>query len=90
MQNKSDHEKNLRDSKKYHNEENLPIGFKQAIEIARKFLEQYHSTVIPKTAFLYKKRWLVVLEVGLSKDDIMEVTVDAKTGQILGYTHYLG
>jgi uncharacterized membrane protein YkoI len=89
MQNKSDHEKNPYDSKKHHDEENLPVGFKQAIEIARKFLGQYHSTVIPKTAFLHKKRWLVVLEIGLSIDDIMEVTVDAKTGQILGYTHYL-
>ena len=84
MRNQSDHEKKLSDE-----ENNLPVGNKKAIEIARKFLEQYHSPVIPKTAFLQKKRWFIALEVGLSKDDIMEVVVDAKTGQILGYTHYL-
>ncbi len=85
MRNQHDHEK------KHHDQEHgLPVGYMRAIDIARKFLEQYHSTVIPKNAFLQKKRWFVALEVGLSKDDMMEVAVDAETGQILGYTHYLG
>lgn len=66
----------------------FPIGKRKATEIARKFLEQYHSPVIPKNAVLDKKRWFVSLEVGMSKDDFMEVAVDAETGKILGYTHY--
>lgn len=66
------------------------IERKKAIDIARKFLEQYHSPVIPKTALLDKNRWFVSLEVGLSKDDYMEVVIDAETGKILGYNHYLG
>ena len=70
------------------NREFLPIGKKKAIEIARKFLEQYHSLVIPKNAVLDKKRWFVSLEVGMSKDDFMEVVIDAETGKILGYTHF--
>lgn len=72
------------------NPESMPIGQRKATEIARKFLEQYHSPVIPKNAILHKKRWFVSLEVGLSRDDFMEVVIDAKTGKILGYNHYFG
>ena len=68
----------------------LPVGRRKATEIARKFLEQYHSPVIAKTALLHKKRWFVSLEVGLSADDFMEVVIDAETGKILGYNHYFG
>ncbi|HJT09841.1 MAG TPA: hypothetical protein VJ771_03580 [Candidatus Nitrosotalea sp.] len=59
----------------------------QAVIIARKFLIQYHSPVIFKSACLNEKTWDVSLEVGLLKDDIIVVRVDATTGKILGYDH---
>lgn len=74
----------------YNKESDLSIGRRKATEIARKFLEQYHSPVIAKTALLHKKRWFVSLEVGLSANDFMEVVIDAETGKILGYDHYFG
>ncbi len=85
MQNGLDQKENPYDKK-----QTFSIGQRKATEIARKFLEQYHSPVIPKSALLNKKRWFVSLEVGLSRDDFMEVVVDAKTGMILGYSHYFG
>lgn len=79
-----------RNEHKHNQDQNMSVGKRRAIEIARKFLEQYHSPVIPRNALLHKKRWFVSLEVGLSKDDFMEVVIDAETGTILGYHHYFG
>ena len=63
------------------------IAENQAVTIARKFLIQYHSPVIFKSAYLNEKTWDISLEVGLLKDDIIVVRVDATTGKILGYDH---
>ena len=63
------------------------IDANRAIAIARKFLEQYHSSIIFKSAYNNKKTWMVSMEVGLLDDDIIEVAIDAKTGQISGYSH---
>jgi uncharacterized membrane protein YkoI len=63
------------------------IDVKKAVSIARKFLEQYHSSIIFKSAYNDKKTWTVSMEVGLLDDDIIEVAIDAKTGKILGYSH---
>ena len=63
------------------------IDANRATEIARKFLEQYHSSIIFKSAYNNKKTWMVSMEVGLLDDDIIEVAIDAKTGKILGYSH---
>jgi uncharacterized membrane protein YkoI len=64
----------------------IRIDVNKAISIARKFLEQYHSSIIFKSAYNNKKTWMVSMEVGLL-DDIIEVAIDAKTGKILGYSH---
>ncbi len=63
------------------------IDSNKAVAIARKFLEQYHSSIIFKSAYNDKKTWMVSMEVGLLDDDIIEVAIDAKTGKILGYSH---
>ncbi len=63
----------------------LQFGIKNAIEAARKFLEQYHSLVIYKSAYLRGKTWMISMEVGLSKEEIIEVEIDAETRKILGY-----
>jgi hypothetical protein len=65
----------------------LQFGIKNAIEAARKFLEQYHSPVIYKSAYLRGKNWIISMEVGLSKEEIIEVEVDTETRKILGYNH---
>lgn len=65
----------------------LKIDNNKAIAIARKFLEQYHSSIIFKSADNDGNAWLVSMEVGLLDDDIITVAVDAKTGKILGYSH---
>lgn len=83
-------ENGLDNQGQYNKESALHVGKRKATEIACKFLEQYHSPVIPKNALLRKKRWFVSLEVGLSKDDFMEVVIDAQTGKILGYHHFFG
>lgn len=65
----------------------IKIDNSKAIAIARKFLEQYHSSIIFKSADSDGNTWLVSMEVGLLDDDIITVAVDAKTGKILGYSH---
>lgn len=65
----------------------IKIDSNKAIAIARKFLEQYHSSIIFKSADNDGNAWLVSMEVGLLDDDIITVAVDAKTGKILGYSH---
>lgn len=65
----------------------IRIDVNKAVSIARKFLEQYHSSIIFKSAYNNKKTWMVSMAVGLLDDDIIEVAIDAKTGKILGYSH---
>ena len=65
----------------------IRIDNNKAITIARKFLEQYHSSIIFKSAHSDGNVWMVSMEVGLLDDDIIKVAVDAKTGKILGYSH---
>ena len=63
------------------------IDVNKAVSIARKFLEQYHSSIIFKSAHNDKETWMVSMEVGLLDGDIIEVAIDEKTGKILGYSH---
>lgn len=65
------------------------VNVNQAISIARKFLMQYHSPVILKSSGLNDKTWIISMEVGLLKEDIIAVRIDAETGKILGYDHLL-
>ena len=61
----------------------------EAIAIARRFLIQYHSPVIFRSVVLNNKTWVVSMEVGLLKEDIMAVKIDSENGRILGYDHLL-
>lgn len=65
----------------------IKIDNNKAIAIARKFLEQYHSSIIFKSADSDGNVWMISMEVGLLDGDIITVAVDAKTGKILGYSH---
>lgn len=67
----------------------ITVNENKAVSIARKFLEQYHSPVIFKSAYLEKEMWKISMEVGLLKDDVIEVIINTKTGKILGYYHNL-
>ncbi|HEX5457177.1 MAG TPA: hypothetical protein VFX64_02195 [Candidatus Nitrosotalea sp.] len=63
----------------------VKIDKRHAIEITAKFLEQHHS-IGAATAVLKGTEWFVTMSVGMSKNDIREVRIDANTGKILGYT----
>ncbi len=68
-----------------HNESSIDTN--KAVSIARKFLEQYHSPVIFKSAYQDSITWFVTMEVGLLNEDIIVVKIDAKSGKIQGYDH---
>ncbi len=63
------------------------VDLNRAVSIARRFLEQYHSPVILNSTRLDGTAWIISMEVGLLKDDVMEVAIDAETGKILWYYH---
>ena len=60
------------------------IDHRKSIEIARKFLEQHHS-ILNINAVLEGEIWLVTAIVGLSKNNVKKVRIDANTGKILDY-----
>ena len=67
-------------------------GSKDAIDlikvktIARTFLQQLYSTVIFKHAVLQENIWTVTMDVGLVREQIIRVKIDASSGVILGYS----
>ena len=69
--------------------DNTFVNESKAIVIARKFLEQYHSPVIFRSLISDGKNWRVSMEVGLLKEEIIEVLIDTQTGQILNYSRQL-
>lgn len=69
--------------------EKTSVDPSQAIAIARRFLNQYHSLVIFRSISPSSNSWIVSMEVGLLKEDIMAVRIDSKDGRILGYDHLL-
>lgn len=68
------------------NEDSTIISASKAIEIASKFLEQYHTSVVFKFIVLEGQVWMIVIDVGMAIEEIRQVAVDANTGKILGYT----
>ena len=56
-----------------------------AIETARKFLEQYNSPVVFKSAYIEGKTWMVIMDVGLARERIIKVQIDSESGKISGY-----
>jgi hypothetical protein len=67
-------------------------GSKDAIDIlkvkniARAFLQQLYSTVIFRHAVLQGNIWTVTMDVGLVREQIIRVKIDASSGIILGYS----
>lgn len=63
----------------------LTVDEFKAREIARKFLEQYHSIIV-SDVLLEDEVWTVSAKTGLMPKDVKKVMIDAKTGRILGYS----
>lgn len=57
----------------------------KAKELARKFLEQYHSIIV-LNAILEDGVWDVAAKIGLMPKDVKKVKIDSETGRILGYS----
>jgi hypothetical protein len=61
------------------------IKVRNAIQIARKFLEQYNSPVVFKSASLNDTVCEIAMDIGLTRAKIVQVRVDTTTGIILEY-----
>ena len=59
----------------------------KARRIARRFLEQSYSTVTISDTFFEGDAWKIATNVGLAKNEIIQVTIDSKTGKILNCWH---
>lgn len=57
----------------------------RAQELARRFLSQYHS-VIDTKADLENGVWVVTAYLGFSNTQTRKVSIDVRSGKILGYT----
>lgn len=57
----------------------------RAQELARRFLSQYHS-VIDTKADLENGVWVVTAYLGFSNTQTRKVSIDVRSGRILGYT----
>src|SRR5690348_9714209 len=57
------------------------------MEIATKFLEQYHSNVLPKNVILEDNTYMVTLVTGLVEKKTVQVRVDATAAHIVGFTY---
>ena len=65
---------------------NTDIRVRNAIQVARKFLEQYNSPVVFKSASLNDTICDIIMDIGLTHEKIVQVKVDTITGIILEYT----
>ncbi len=63
------------------------IDARRAIEIAEKFLYEYHNTIMLKSANIENDTWSIIIDVGFLGDDYVEVKVHSNSGKILGYMH---
>ncbi len=64
---------------------NISYSKSKAIERARKFLEQYQSSVTFREIRLSGKTWEVIMVVGVVNQHVLQVNVDSESGQILDY-----
>ena len=62
------------------------IKIRNAIQVARKFLEQYNSPVVFKSASLNDDMCKIVMDVGLTHEKIVQVMINTITGTISEYT----
>jgi len=64
---------------------NLDDKVRDAIQIARKFLEQYNSPVVFRSAIIMETTCKISMEVGLAQERIVQVTIDTASGRIMEY-----
>ena len=64
---------------------NVDDKIRNAIQIARKFLEQYNSPVVFKSAILHDTICKITMDIGLTHERIVQVSVDTTTGMISEY-----
>lgn len=64
---------------------NLDDKVRNAIQIARKFLEQYNSPVVFRSAIVMDTTCKISMEVGLTQERIVQVTIDTDSGRIIEY-----
>ncbi len=64
---------------------NIDNKTRHAIQIARKFLEQYNSPVVFKSAMLIDNICKITMDIGLAHEKIVQVSVDITTGMISEY-----
>ena len=64
---------------------NLDDKVRNAIQIARKFLEQYNSPVVFRSAIVLDTTCKISMEVGLGQEKIVQVTIDTASGRIMEY-----
>ena len=62
------------------------IKMRNAIQVARKFLEQYNSPVVFKSASLNDDICTIVMDVGFTHEKIVQVVINTITGTIVEYT----
>ncbi len=58
----------------------------KAVEKATEFLEDYHNMIDLKSAELIGGVWKLIFDVGFLNVQLKEVSVDAISGKIRGYT----
>lgn len=64
---------------------NLDDKVRNAIQIARKFLEQYNSPVVFRSAIVMDTTCKISMEVGLTQERIVQVIIDTASGRIIEY-----
>lgn len=68
----------------------INLGAEEAIQKAKKFLEEFHSTIDLVSAELVGNTWEIIFNVGFLSDQFKQVKVDASTGKIMGYANVSG
>ena len=64
----------------------MSIGQKKAERIALDFLEQYHDASTIESSALENDVWIITARIGLISQQLRKITIDGKSGQILGYS----
>ncbi len=62
------------------------VKIRNAVQVARKFLEQYNSPVVFKSAILNDYICEIIMDVGLTHEKIVQVKINTVTGTIIEYT----
>lgn len=58
---------------------------KVAIDLVKNFVGEYHSSFALVSATLEGDVWTITCDVGFLSEEVKEIKVDAKSGEILGY-----